>query len=314
MSEQPLSPAHPWALDASQPSSGSPVQKSGRSAKRLLRRLAASTGWLEPVHGSGGEPVRFHFVALNEERGKRHPSLDRRTVETWRSRGWVAPTSSGMFKLTAAGYAVAASGQTATKGDPVSPFRRQHGSIGDETRIIDGTSRQVTADAAESPLGWLARRRDRHGRPLIEETEFVAGERLRADFTIAGLSQRVTASWEQSIASGSSGRSGSADVNLMMSERAMDARRRVNRALAMVGPGLAGILLEVCCLTSGLEAAERRLGLPQRAGKVVLQIALSRLAEHYGLATQVPGKAAAVRIRSWGSQTYRPTLFGLDRE
>ncbi len=314
MSEQPYSPAHPWALGASQASPTTPGRKSGRAAKRLLQHLAASSGWLEPVEGSGAEPVCFRFVALEGDRDKSHPSLDRRTVEAWRSRGWVAATSSGMFKLTASGYAAAASAQIAAVEDPVSPFRRQHGSIGPEMRIVDGTSRQVTADAAESPLGWLARRRDRQGRPLIEESEFAAGERLRADFTIAGLSQRVTASWEQSIASGSSGRSGGPGDNLVMGERAMDARRRVNRALAAVGPGLAGILLEVCCLTSGLEAAERRLGLPQRAGKVVLQIALSRLAEHYGLARQAPGETGPVRIRSWGSQSYRPTLFGSDRE
>ena len=50
-----------------------------------------------------------------------------------------------------------------------------------------------------------------------------------------------------------------------------------------LGEGLATILLEVCCLERGLEAAERRLGWPSRSGKVVLRLALARLALHYGL-------------------------------
>ena len=50
-----------------------------------------------------------------------------------------------------------------------------------------------------------------------------------------------------------------------------------------LGEELATILLEVCCLERGLEAAERRLGWPSRSGKVVLRLALARLALHYGL-------------------------------
>jgi hypothetical protein len=39
----------------------------------------------------------------------------------------------------------------------------------------------------------------------------------------------------------------------------------------------------VICQGEGLEAAERALGWPVRAGKLVLQLALDRLVSHYGL-------------------------------
>jgi hypothetical protein len=84
------------------------------------------------------------------------------------------------------------------------------------------------------------------------------------------------------------------------------ARERVNRALHAVGPELAGILVDVCCHEIGLEAAERSAGLPCRSGKVVLDIALTALARHYGLIA--PERPIAVRLRHWGDADYRPTL------
>jgi hypothetical protein len=85
------------------------------------------------------------------------------------------------------------------------------------------------------------------------------------------------------------------------------AKERVRRALATVGPELSGILVDICCELKGLEDAEKRQGWPQRAGKVVLQIALSHLARHYGL---IPSgkRQDEGRIRHWGSEDYRPTL------
>lgn len=139
---------------------------------------------------------------------------------------------------------------------------------------------------AESPLLWLAQRRDADGRPLISQVEFAAGERLRRDFELARLSPRVTALWgvEAAAAATTGGRRcGLPPDGLATGERVLAARSRVERALKATGEGLSTILLEVCCLERGLEAAERRLGWPSRSGKVVLRLALSRLALHYGL-------------------------------
>jgi hypothetical protein len=74
-----------------------------------------------------------------------------------------------------------------------------------------------------------------------------------------------------------------------------------------VGPELAGILVEVCCHDVGLETAGRTQGWPQRAAKVVLQLALTRLARHYGLLAPQP-RPGDHRLRHWGSEDYRPDL------
>jgi hypothetical protein len=61
------------------------------------------------------------------------------------------------------------------------------------------------------------------------------------------------------------------------------AKRRFDAAVAAAGPGLADILWRVVCAGEGLSLAEKGLGWPARAGKLVLGLALDRVASHYGL-------------------------------
>jgi hypothetical protein len=169
------------------------------------------------------------------------------------------------------------------------------------------SSRPVLVDDAESPLGWLRRRKDKDGRPFLDETEFTAGERLRADFTFAQLTPRVTANWEAT--GGRERRGGGPGRGGEMRDNVVAARQRVRRALVAVGPELADILLDVCCFLKGLEEVERDERLSARSGKEVLRRALSALARHYGL---ICGGEAAERIRRklahWGAEDFRPGL------
>ena len=68
-----------------------------------------------------------------------------------------------------------------------------------------------------------------------------------------------------------------------------------------------GVLIDVCCHLKGLEEAERAAGWPQRSGKIVLQLALTRLARHYGLETHISTNTAGA-VRHWGSSDYRPQI------
>ncbi|MFA5901499.1 MAG: DUF6456 domain-containing protein [Hyphomicrobium sp.] len=169
-------------------------------------------------------------------------------------------------------------------------------------------SARATINADESPIAWLRRRKDRNGEAMITEAQFDAGERLRADFWFAQMTPRTTMNWSAASPTqrgrrfGASLRSG-AD----MTDNAIAAVERTRRALAAVGPELSGVLIDVCCHLRGLEDMERAAGWPQRSGKIVLQLALTRLARHYGLDRAASANSAGV-VRHWGSDDYRPAL------
>jgi hypothetical protein len=160
---------------------------------------------------------------------------------------------------------------------------------------------------AESPIAWLFSRRDGDGNPLISEAEFNAGERLREDFHFAQMSPSVTQCWSASAGTGGGARS-APGAGVELADNVIAAAERVRRALAAVGPELAGVLIDVCCHLKGLETVERRAGWPQRAGKVVLRVALRSLARHYGLATGPRAAPRSAAVRHWGAPGYRPSL------
>ena len=174
--------------------------------------------------------------------------------------------------------------------------RGQHLSLAQAAVTTDYGRRAVTIDEAESPLAWLARRRGRDGRALIEPHQLQAGDQLRAEFTRAQMMPRTTSNWTNPLAPGRRG----AGVNNAgnFADTAIAARQRVQQALQGVGPEFSGLLLDVCCFLKKLEDVERERAWPARSAKVVLQLALDRLARHYGFAAQARGRSSAP-IRTW---------------
>jgi hypothetical protein len=184
----------------------------------------------------------------------------------------------------------------AARDGAIDPFRAQHLSLARGLVETPQGHADVVIDEAESPLAWLARRKGRDGQPLILGVQLQAGERLRADFTRAQLTPRVTSSWDAAIAQGRRGQGGGGTFTDVV----IAARERMHRALDAAGPEFAGLLLDVCCFLKGLEDVERERRWPQRCAKVVLQLGLDRLARHYGLAEHACGRQH-VPIRTWSN-------------
>jgi hypothetical protein len=251
-----------------------------REARRVLRKLGGEGTVLMRgedgkyrVHGAG-RPVRG-FAACAPE-----------MVAAFRTRDWIAPrgTEPESFRLSEAGAAWLKRAEA--DGDP---YAAQHRVMGRSIVIApDGSEQEVAVNLAESPLARL------HARGLVDAVQFAAGERLRRDYTFAQLSPRLGV--DLSAAAGfSSGRRSAKDTALF-ADTVLAAKQRFTRAMKAVGPGLNDLLFELCCALSGLEDAERHFGWPSRAGKVVLCLALDRLALHYGLIVTAPRRA---KLRGW---------------
>lgn len=133
-------------------------------------------------------------------------------------------------------------------------------------------ARSVTVNLAESPLGWLRA----HGH--VSERQFAAGEQLRSDWERAQLGPRVTMRWDAPPMD--RGARGAPPV-LDPGTAGLAAKARFEAAVAAVGPGLSDVLWRVVCAGEGMREAETALGWPARAGKLVLGLALDRLAEYY---------------------------------
>ncbi len=145
---------------------------------------------------------------------------------------------------------------------------------GRDRRSVKRPVRSVTVNLAESPLGWL------HARGHLTDRQFDAGEKLRGDWERAQLSPGMTMRWD--MAPRDKGRRGPSD-GLSLTEAQLAARQRFEAATDALGDDLRDIAWHVICAGEGVPTAEKSLGWPARSGKLVLRIALDRLADYYRL-------------------------------
>ncbi|HXJ00441.1 MAG TPA: DUF6456 domain-containing protein [Micropepsaceae bacterium] len=259
-----------------------------REARRVLRRLMARDAALAPNPAGAG----YALMAPGREGVKQRLIVSAVLVEAFLRRDWIAPAleRAQWFVLSDPGL-----GWVKRALADENPFATQHRI---ETRRAiaapDGTSRTLTVNDGESPLGWLFRRKGPDGRPLITEWQFKAGERLRTDFTLAQLNPRLGVDLTAPVVAGRRG--AKSDT---LSETVLAAKQRFARAIAFVGPGLSDLLIDVCCHLTGLEAAEKQKGWPQRSAKIVLQIALDRLVRHYRMG---PVVGTGSGVRAWAAE------------
>lgn len=243
----------------------------GRDAERLLKRLA--------------------------RRGAHPTKADPEIVDDLIARDLIH-RDGGLLRLTAAGRTHLRRGLCGEN-----QFADQHRTL--ETTVIDDDvlgRQSVLINTDESPLARLRRTKGRNGKPLVSDAEFVAGERLRSDFTRARLMLRVTASWSATVAAGRRDGGGMADIT----DAAIAARQRVERAMGAVGPDFAGLLVDFCCFLKGVEEIEKDRSWPARSAKLVVRLALASLARHYGMSENGRASASTGRIRHWRTSDYRP--------
>ena len=251
-----------------------------REARRIFRKLMApgasldrlGTGVYALVSGAGMKPGR---ITLD-------PALQGEFVR----RDWLRPhgTRPESWCLSDAGAGWLARMQAVT-----TPFAAQHQLRREQVLGTAQGERRITVNDGESPLGWLRRRR------RIDAAQFEAGERLRRDYTIAQLTPRLGVDFSAPIVLGQRGMR----VETTLSDAVLSAKQRFRAAMAEVGPGLSDMLFDVCCHLTGLEDAERARDWPRRSARVVLGIALDRLAVHYGL--RVTARARG-RLRAWQAE------------
>lgn len=129
---------------------------------------------------------------------------------------------------------------------------------------------KVTVNQAESPISWL------FARGHLDDRLYAAAEQLRADYERAQLSPSITMRWGPVRISGKGG-----EQELTAGERQIAAKARFDGALKEAGAGLSDILWRVVCAGEGLPVAEKALDWPVRSGKLVLKLALARVAEYY---------------------------------
>jgi hypothetical protein len=258
-------------------------------AKKALARLAGAGAYALPAG------VAERWDVFVPHRGAVHPVLQvsRLAIERCLGKGWLARKQGHeRLRLATAGVRVlradkaAAQRARAGKGEP-------------------GPAKAAAEARDAGALAWLRRRKATGGRPPVTEVQYNAAERLAADFWNAQLMPRTTASWS-SLAPSQRARRPTPGAGVELSDWVVAARQRFSRAMEAVGPELAGILVDVCCFDQRLEEAGQAAGWPERAARVVLDLALTRLARHYGMIP--PERPIASRLRHWGDADYRPTL------
>jgi len=272
------------------------TERAEAEALMAIARLARKGAYAVPVVAGPDEAQTYAVFSPRNGFARALTRLPGAAIACAQQRGWLeAEPASGRLRLAVAGLkALRRARSAAAAPAPVSPRRAAQPAAPQPQRV-----------PPERPLAWLRRRKDKDGQPLITEAQFAAGERLAGDFWHGQLTPRVTANWSLA-APGRRLRRGAPGVGVEMKDSVVSARERINRALAAVGPELAAILVDVCCHEVGLEAAGDALGWPQRAAKVVLQLALTRLARHYGLIAPEPPPYA--QLRHWGDEGYRPDM------
>lgn len=145
-----------------------------------------------------------------------------------------------------------------------------------------------------APLLKLYNRQRNMAHKYLSETHLQAGQKLFDLFVKANLRPNVTMNWENLQSVKQSHHTGGKDMGF--SETTYIARRELYESLSHVGQEFSAILVEICLFGNGLEATEKAMNWPARSAKLLLTMALDRLAEYYQL---TPNIAVGNKYLAW---------------
>ena len=287
--------AEPGRQDLPRPPGDARIE---REARRILRRLCEKGAFLA-VAPSMEKAVVLREVVPGKQ--NRIAVVDRDVAHAFALQEWIGCEKAGKIAC----YTITPVGRAALKrllteervgAGRRRGLRRGAGAVPGAAPLLrrargDGRGRLGRAAAALQPRrepAVGARAQARQGRRALPDRRADRGGRAAA----------------RGLRAGADGAAGGAELGPLPDRRRAragrspgagrprarsDARVRVAKAMEALGPGLSDIVFRICCFLEGLETAEKRLGWSARSGKVVLKIALERLAVHYGIA---PGAAA----------------------
>ena len=264
--------------DVSNKVTGLTQDKIDQEAKRVLRRLCEA-GAIMAVASEMETAVIVRETQTGEQ--LRTAVVDRDIAQAMALKDWIScPDPSGRI----ARYAVTNAGRAALRRLTAKDENLALG-FSDSCARYDPTGawdiRAIEGDqaanagryrAVESPLIGLGRRREKNGKLFLNKEIVAAGERLREDFEIAKMGQKLPDTLAAFLA---------LEQLDTGSKAANEGLQRVQRALTALGAGLSDVVFLCCCLLEGLEKTEKDMGWSARSGKIVLRIALQRLRLHY---------------------------------
>jgi len=242
---------------------------SGKQAAYLVKLAVGSAGLKGPTEGS-----------QSDDRNGLVDELTKPDVEHLLANKLICRDSGQRITLTAAGRS-ALRRHKVLKAEETQKLHEGTATLPDPET---GQLAPLVVNLRESPLAWLASRKDKAGKPLLDQAQLTAGEKLRSDFEFARLGPQVSKGWRVEPGAGRNcGQSRSAAADLSASVLA--TRARVERMLQKLDPGLRDVVVDVCCRFKGLETVEQERGWPARSARIVLLLALTSLARAYGFQT-----------------------------
>lgn len=132
-----------------------------------------------------------------------------------------------------------------------------------------------------SPIVKLYNRQRNIAYKYLKERHLYAGQRLFKNFLNANLQPNITMDWNKLNSVKQNHYMGKKESGF--SENNYIARTKLYDSLKHVGEEFSAILVEICIFGNGLEATEKTMNWPARSGKLLLTLALDKLADFYGM-------------------------------